>query len=177
MTKENNKYDLIVNMLKKSKPVFTDSETVTDNIMRQIQKEKASVSFTDLIIDYLFGWVYIGWVRRSMVAVTLIIAVLFVYQQGVILKRINNLSGRKIQNGDLLMTGFTEDIKNKMLIYRITGKKIQDEKITVSKKEIDEMLYSINKLQVKYRDLFRIIENDPQLKKYIEDRMNETNKN
>lgn len=177
MTKESEKYDLIVNMLKKSRPVFTEPEKVTDKVMRQIQEDKSRVSFMDLLVDYLFGWVYIGWVRRSMVAVTLIIAVLFVYQQGAIMKRINDLSDRKINNGDLLMTGYTEDIKNKMLIYTITGKKITDAKITASKKEIDEMISSINKLQVKYKDLFRIIENDPQLKEYIENRMKETNKN
>ena len=67
----------------------------------------------------------------------------------------------------------TDDLTSKMLIYRITGRKFPDGKASVSEKEIDEMINTLNKLQVKYKDLFYMIENDPQLKKYVETRLNE----
>jgi hypothetical protein len=35
------------------------------------------------------------------------------------------------------------------------------------------MINTLNKLQVKYKDLLYHIENDPQLKKYVETRLNE----
>ena len=36
------------------------------------------------------------------------------------------------------------------------------------------MMKSINKLQIKYKDIINLIEDDPELKKYVESRMKET---
>jgi hypothetical protein len=176
MTTESEKYEKVLNLLKKSKPDLTGSDTVNEKIMRKLQEEKSKVGLPELIIEFLFGWVYVGWVRRSMIAATLVIIVLFGYQQALILRRINDLSGQRIQNGTLLMTGLKDDLASKILIYRITGKKLTDGKLSVSEKEIDEMIWSLNKLQVKYRDILNLIEDDPQLKKYVEDRMKENKK-
>lgn len=170
------KYEKVLNLLRQSKPVLTDIESVAEKIIRQLQEEEAKISLPELIIEFLFGWVYIGWVRRSMIAVVLVVALLFGYQQALILRRINDLSGQRIQNGTFLMTNLNDDLANKLLIYRITGRKLSDEKISVSQKEIDEMINSLNKLQIKYKDVINLIENDPQLKKYVEDKMNENRK-
>ena len=177
MAKDNDKYDLIVDILKKSNPVFTDSEVVANNIMRQIKEDKSRVSISELIIEFLFGWVYIGWVRKSMVTAALFIALFFVYQQALILRRVNDLSEQRIQNGTMLMTNLKDNLSSKILFYRLSGRKLPDNKEVISEKEIDELIRSLNKLQVKYKDLIKIIENDPQLKKYIEARMEEINKN
>ena len=176
MATEDKKYEKVLNILRKSNPVFKDAEAVSEIVFRKLQEQKSNVSLPELIFDYLFGWVYIGWVRRSMVAATLVIVVLFGYQQALILKRIDGLSGQRIQTSTLLRTNMTDDLTNKILLYRISGRKISDEKVTVSEKEIDEMIRSINKLQVKYKDLFNLIENDPKLKKYLEDRLFDSKK-
>lgn len=171
------KYEKVLNLLRQSKPVLTDIESVAEKVIRQLQEEEAKISLPELIIEFLFGWVYIGWVRRSMITAVLVVALLFGYQQALILRRINDLSGQRIQNGTFLMTNLNDDFANKLLIYRITGRKLSDGKITVSEKEIDEMINSLNKLQIKYKDVINLIENDPQLKKYVEDKMNENRKN
>jgi hypothetical protein len=172
MATEYKKYEKVLNLLRQSKPVLTDVESVAEKVIRQLQEEESKVSLPELIIEYLFGWVYIGWVRRSMITAVLVVALLFGYQQALILRRINDLSGQRIQNGTQLMTGLRDDLTNKILIYRMTGKKLSDGKLSVSEKEIDEMIRSINKLKVKYKDIINLIEDDPQLKKYVEDRMN-----
>ena len=171
------KYEKVLNLLRQSKPVLTDVEYVAEKVIRQLQKEESKISLPELIIDYLFGWVYIGWVRKSMIAAVLAVALLFGYQQALILRRINDLSGQRIQAGTLLKTNLTDDLTNQMLKYRITGRKLSDGKRTVSEKEIDEMIRSLNRLQVKYKDIINLIEDDPQLKKYVEDRMKENKKN
>jgi hypothetical protein len=171
------KYEKVLNMLKNSRPVLTDPDAFSEKVIRQLQEEKSKVSLPELIIEFLFGWVYIGWVRRSMIAAALVIVIFFGYQQSLLLKRINDLSGQRIQSGTLLMTNLPDDLSNKIMLYRITGRKFSNEKITISDKEIDEMIKSLNKLQVKYKDLLNLIENDPRLKKYVEARMNENKKN
>lgn len=170
------KYEDVLKLLRNSKLVFTDIEAVTEKVMRQIQEEKSKFSLMELIVEFLFGWVYIGWVRKSMITAVLVVALLFVFQQAIILRRINDLSGQRIQTGTLLKTNMTDDLTNKMLIYRIAGKKLSDGKVKVSEKEIDEMIRSLNNLQVKYKDIINLIEDDPQLKKYIEDKMKENKK-
>jgi len=176
MKAQESKYEKTVNILKRSSPVLADPEAMAENVFRRLQEEKSKISVPELIFDYLFGWVYIGWVRRSMVAVTLMIVVLFGYQQAIILKRIDDLSGQRVQTSTFLRTNMKDDLSNKMLLYRITGRKISDEKITVSEKEIDEMISSLKKLQIKYKDLIYLIENDPKLKKYIEEKIMDNEK-
>jgi len=176
MTDEDKKYEQVVKMLRNSKPILTDSDIVTEKIMRQLQEEKSKISIPELIFEYLFGWAYIGWVRRSMIAVVVVIVVLFGYQQALILRRINELSGQRIQHSSLIMTNMQDELLNKIQEYRVTGWKLPDGGKSVSEKEINELINSLNKLQVKYKDLFYLIENDPRLKKYVETRMNESNK-
>jgi hypothetical protein len=176
MSDENKKYEKVLDLLKRSKPVFTDPEAITEKIMRQLQQEKSKVSLPELIIEYLFGWVYVGWIRRSLVATALMVVVFFGYQQTIIMKRINDLTEQRIPNGELIQTDQTDNIENRLLIYRLTGRKFSDGKITVSDKEINDLIRSVNKLQVKYRDILDLIDNDPQLKKYVEEKINEIRK-
>lgn len=171
------KYEMVLNVLKKSKPELMDAEAFSDKIIKLLQEEKSKISLQELIIEFLFGWVYIGWVRRSMVAVALSVILLFGYQQALILRRINDLSDQKVTNGKTTMTSLTDEFSDKILLYRISGKKLTDGKINISEKEIDRLIKSVNRLQVKYQDIIYLIENDPELKKYIEAKMNKSKKN
>jgi hypothetical protein len=176
MEAENKKYDRVLNILRKSRPVMRDANAVTDRIMRQLQEEKSKVSLKELIIEFLFGWVYIGWVRRSMIAATLLLVVIFGFQQILILRRIDELSGQRIQGGSPVMTSLRDDLAGKMILYRIKNRKYSEKKMAVTQSEIDELIKSLTTLQSKYKDLFKIIENDPQLKKYVEDKIIENKK-
>ena len=176
MIKESNKYESVLNVLKKSKPVFNDAEAVSERVIAHIREEKSRPGFTDLILEFFFGWVYIGWVRRSMVTAAMIIIVIFGYQQAQILRRIDGLPIQKAQNETSELTNSTDELSNTLLLYKLTGKKLSTKEIQVTEKEIDQLIRSVNKLQLKYHDLFYLIENDPQLKKYVEEKMNESTK-
>jgi hypothetical protein len=177
MTTEDKKYEQVLNVLKKSKPVFRNAEAISDKVIEQLTEEKSKAGLPELIIEYLFGWTYIGWVRRSMIVAAVSIALLFGYQQVLILRKINELSGQRIQNGTLFMTSMKDEVTDKMRIFKISGRKVTDGEISASKEQIDEMIKSINKLQIKYKDIINLIENDPELKKYVENRMKEIEKN
>jgi hypothetical protein len=177
MKTEDNKYNKVLNLLINSKPVMTDVDSVTEKVMRQLQEEKSKITLAGLVLDFLFGWVYIGWVRRTMITAVLAFAFLFIYQQSLILKQVKDLSGQRIQNGSVVMTNLREELIDQLRIFRLSDKKIPDEKITVSEKEIDDMVRSLNKLQIKYKDVINMIEKDPELKKYVESKMREYSKN
>ena len=173
MTSENKKYEQILSLLKKSKPVFRDAEAVSEKVIKQLTEERSKIDLPEVIIDYLFGWTYIGWVRKSMIVAAATIALFFCYQQVIILRRVNELSGQRIQNGTLFMTSQKDEVTDKIRIFKISGRIMTDRKISVSKEEIDEMIKSINRLQIKYKDILSLIENDPELKKYVENRIKE----
>jgi hypothetical protein len=176
MKTEMSKYEKVLNLLRNSEPVLKDPAEIAEKVMRELQKEKSSISLRELIIEYLFGWVYIGWVRRSMVTAALLIALVFVYEQAIMIRKISELSGQRIQNGNLLMTSFKDELSGKLRLFRFSGSQLPDKTNTISQKDIDELINSLNNLQVKYKDIIDIIENDPSMKKYIESRMKETEK-
>jgi hypothetical protein len=172
MKADRSKYEIILDILRNSKPVLTNPEEVSEKVIRALQKEKSKVSLMDLLIEFLFGWVYVGWVRRSMIAVTMVIVLFFGFQNAIILKRIKDLSSQKIEDGIPVMTSLKEEMTNKIQTYKKTPGKFSDKKKSASKEEVDEMIKTFNLLQVKYKDIIDSIKNDPQLKEYVESRMN-----
>jgi DNA repair ATPase RecN len=63
------------------------------------------------------------------------------------------------------------------MLYRkpwlLSGRKIKPERDAVTEKHIEDFLESVNDLQSRYKDLIKLIEDDPQLKKEIEKRLKE----
>jgi hypothetical protein len=173
MIPEEKKYERLVNILRKSKPVLKRTDDIEENVIDRIThlRQKDEMSFN--IFDYLFGWVYIGWVRNSLVAASVLIVVLFACQQTVILKRLNVLSNQVVINGNQNADRVSGDLEQMLLLYKISGRKIKSVRSEITGKQIDELLKSVNDLQVKYKDLIKLIEDDPELKKEIEKKIME----
>ncbi|MCJ7446751.1 MAG: hypothetical protein MUO72_03570 [Bacteroidales bacterium] len=175
MMHEEEKYKKVINILKKSSPVLKDTGIIEENVMARIQQvSDKRVAFN--FFDYLFSWVYIGWVRRGLVAASILLVVAFGYQQAMILKRINNLNDRAIFSESQMVTGVSDEIGDKLLLYRLTDGKPYDKSIKISNRQMRRLLESVNELQLKYNDLIRLIEETPDLKKYIDEKMTENNR-
>jgi hypothetical protein len=173
MESGNSKYDKVTGFLKKSKPELGDEKVFSERVIRQIRERKSTAGLEELIYEFLFGWVYIGWVRKSMITASLALVLFFGYQQTVIMKRIKSLSGQEQISGNATMTGMTDEIANKMLLYKYLGSNIPEGSGIVSEKEIKRLVRSRNDLKVRYKDILRLIENDPELKKYVEEKLKE----
>jgi len=143
--------------------------------MTRIKPADKKVTQTTDIIEYLFGWIYIGWIRKSLIAVSLILVLLFTYQQTMIFKGVKNLSNRIIMNGNSSFSFTAEDIEKELLLYRIPGFRINSEELDITEEQLVELLNSYKNLQDKYRDIIDLIEGDPVLKEYIEKKLNENN--
>jgi hypothetical protein len=176
MKREEEKYDALLKILRKSGPKLESTKDIEDNVIRRIEQMENKDDRSMNLFDYLFGWVYIGWVRKSLIAASFFIVAFFVYQQSMILKRINALSNQPVINESRVMTGLSGNLKGKLLFFKITGKKIESKRNTITDKQIEEFLKSINDLQYKYKDLIKLIDEDPELKKEIEKRMTEKHK-
>jgi hypothetical protein len=177
MKTEDIKYEKVMKLIRDARPELKHSDIITEKVISKLKIEKSKFNIGELIMEFLFGWIYIAWIRRSMIVAAVSIAMLFGYQQTLILKKIDELSGQRIQNGSLFTTSTKDEVTDKLRLFRISGRRLSGNNISVSKEDIDEMIRSINKLQLKYKDVIDRIESDPELKKYLENRMKEIVKN
>ena len=175
MEPEDKKLDRLISILKESKPVLEETDDLEESVINRIRYSSERGNKGSDIFDYIFGWVYIGWVRTSFIAASILIIVLFAYQQSVILKRINSLNQQAIIPESQVISGSPDEMGVKSLLNKFTGFKIKTGQNEFTEEQIEELLQSINELKVKYKDLIKIIEEDPDLKKEIEKKLNEQN--
>lgn len=175
MKNELSKYDQITDILKRAKPVLTGSEAIEENVMERIKAKRKNAENYNFL-DILFGWVYIGWVRNGLIAASVLLVAFFAVQQSIILKRINNLELKTMSTSTPFVSGTSEDFKATMMLYKRSPGKINLKSDKLSEKQIQQLMRSIDDLQSRYRDLIKIIDDNPELKQYIEKKLSENNK-
>jgi hypothetical protein len=86
---------------------------------------------------------------------------------------VKNISKQVVINGNEPAYFSSSEFDKKLTLYRISNRFSADGEIRISEDQLEKLLDSYQNLQVKYKDLVRIIEENPELKKYIEDKLNE----
>jgi hypothetical protein len=176
MTTENDRYKKLVEILRKSKPDMVQSEELEKEVIRRIQHENRNIGRVSDFIESLFGWVYIGWVRRSLVGAAVILVALFVYQQAYIFRQVKNISKLVVITGNETAKISSSDLEKRLTLYKMSNRFSLGEEIKISGRQLEKFLDSYNDLQVKYKDLLRVIEEDPELKNYIENKLEQEKK-
>jgi hypothetical protein len=176
MKPESEKYQKIINLLKESGPGLGSTEDIERVVIRRISKGNYSRSWFSDTIDFLFSWVYIVWVRRALISASVILVFIFILQQGVILRRIDMLSSQTILNNREKVSTQVDEIDKLFIEYKNWGKRFPSKTITISEKQMQELLESVNELKLKYKDLESIIDSDPELQKMIQKKLNENNR-
>jgi hypothetical protein len=176
MTAENDGYKKMVEILRKSKPYMVQPEELEKEVISRIKHENQNTGRVSDFIESLFGWVYIGWVRRSLVGAAVILVALFVYQQAFIFRQVKNISKLVVITGSETAKLSTSDLEKRLTLYKMSTRFSTGEDIKISGRQMEKFLDSYNELQVKYKDLLRIIEEDPELKSYIENKLEQEKK-
>jgi len=176
MTQGNDRYDRMMKILKNSRPDLTHPEEIENEVIGRIQRHsQRSGRFSDFI-ESLFGWVYIGWVRRSLIGVSVVLVAIFVYQQAFIFRQVKNISKQIVITGNESSAVSSSVLDKRLTLYKMSARLSPAGEIRISESQLEELLDSYNDLQVKYKDLLRIIEGDPELKAYIENKLREDKK-
>lgn len=176
MKPENEKFDKVLDLLRKSKPVVDSSDDIEREVISRITKiSQPGLNFLEPI-DFLFRWVYIGWVRRSLITASIVLVMVFVYQQSIILKRIDAISRQTVLVNKEYNSLPADEIAKLLMVYRHSGRRFPSKTITISEGQLKKLLESVNELQIKYKDLENLIEGDPELEKMIEKKLNENNR-
>lgn len=170
MESEDNNYSRIINILRQSRPELRAIHELENEVITRIEKHNRR-SWISNTADLFFGWTYIRWVRRSLIVCSLLLVSFFVWQQKMILNEMHLLRTQiMIQNRE---TTYDPSVilEKKLMIYRIT-----DQNSALQIREIQQVIDSINSMQIKYRNIIDLIEEDPVLKKRIEQKMKEINR-
>jgi hypothetical protein len=176
MKTESEKYNKVLKILRNSRPQLDSTGDIEREVINKIARAHQNRLNLSEIIDFLFGWVYIGWVRKSLILASVILVLVFVYQQGVILKRIDLISRQTVVTNKEIVSTPTDEIEKLLLVYKNSGRRFPSKTITISEKEMKDLLESVKELQIKYKDLENLIEGDPELKKLIEKKLVENNR-
>jgi hypothetical protein len=174
MEKGNEKYEKVLEMLRKSEPALASADEIAEKVIKTISKREAKHR-ADLseILDFIFSWTYNVWVRRSLITVAAVMVLVFIFQQGIILNQINQL-GRQINSSEWHPSVIKSKYINENLqLYRFSGRRFPLNRKSLSDKKVNELLKSIDQLKMEYKDLHELIEKDPELKKLIEKKLSE----
>jgi len=173
MTEENERYTRIVNILRNSRPDLSKPSEIENEIIGRIQSKKTRSGRIPDFIEAIFGWVYIGWVRRSLIGVSVVLISIFVYQQAFIFRQVKEISKQIVITGNESSAVSSSVLDKRLTLYRMSSRLSPAGEIRISESQLEELLDSYNELQVKYKDLIRIIEENPDLKKSIEKKLKE----
>jgi hypothetical protein len=171
------KYEKVLEILRRAEPVLGSPEDIREKVMQRISVERNPANDISDLVDFLFGWTYITWVRRSLITASVFLVLVFVFQQSMIMTQINNLS-RQIDSYERDATGVSSEYMNRrLLLYRFSERRFPFTKKSTSDKQVEELFRSIDQLKKEYKDLNFIIEQDPELKQLIEKKLSEISDN
>jgi hypothetical protein len=175
MYPEERKYENLLDILRKSKPELTGLDHIEEAVLHEIQQSGNKKQQGFNLFDYLFGWVYIGWVRNALVTVSVFFIALFIYQQSLILKRISLLENQTIVTGSQFVSNPSADLDYKLLQNKLLLRKLNNKQVIITKRQLEKIMDSYDNLEHKYEDLIQIIDDDPELKQMLEKKLNEKN--
>ncbi len=175
MEQESGKYKKVLEILRNSKPVLNSTEDIENEVIKRILKvNKHGLNLLN-IIDFLFGWVYIGWIRNGLITASVLLVMFFIWQQSIILNRIDLLSRQTIIENAETISNPASEVERGIMMYKITGRRLPSHNLTISEKQMNQLMDSVYELQVKYKDLIKLIEDDPELKSSIEKKLKDHN--
>ncbi len=167
------KYDKLINILRNSKPRLDNTVEVEREVINAITgKQRSAFSMADFL-EFLFGWASISWVRRSLVTLSVLLVVAFVWQQSIILRQIKYLSRQAIYISNANIPGTDDILEKKLLIYKLSGKIYASGTITLSEEQLNQLFESVNDMSIRYKDLMNIIEENPDIRKFVEKKLSE----
>jgi hypothetical protein len=174
MEKGSEKYDKVLEMLRKSEPALTSADVIAEKVIKAILKrESKHIANPSEVLDFIFSWTYNVWVRRSLITAAAVMVLVFVFQQGVILNQINQLSRQINASSWDAPAVNARYLNNSTLMFRFKDRLFPAGKTDVSEKKVEELLRSIDNLKKEYKDLHELIEKNPELKRLVEKRLSE----
>lgn len=173
MRGEKENYERLIGKLSSFHREPPNHEMLAGKIMDRIADEERTVESRVTLAGLLFGWTTVAWVRRSMMAASIAIVSLFVYQQFQIMSGLRQLES-KLSDGlgttEIRMTTSGNEYLNKILLRERFS---ANDSIRVSVADIEDLIESYNELQISYEKINRFLIMNPEYRRRLENEYGE----
>jgi hypothetical protein len=176
MTKEKIDYKRVIELLRKSKPSFPQQGLSEEYILRQIEEKGRRRNRMSILTESLFGWVYIPLVRRILVTASVIMVGIFIFQQYVLINQVRNINRQVIVLKNETESAIVPDVGSGLMLYRLSDRFRSGGNIKISGRELEKIIEAYNELDGKYQDLLKIVNENPQLREFVEKKLEEGRK-
>lgn len=173
MTNRKPDYAAIIDLLRKSKPSIDQQTRLEERILEQVEKKGSSTFRLDDIVESLFAWVNMPWLRRCLIAVSMVLVVIFVIQQSILVNQVRDISRQVIVFKNDIKPDGVPDIGSKLVLYRFSDRLLSKGEIRISGKDLEKIIGAYNELDGRYKDLLRIIGENPEIRNYVEKKLSE----
>lgn len=167
MKTDKEEYRKIVEALRRSKPELTQYNSIEETVISRLS-EKNEIGLTG-ILSFLFGWTFIGWVRKSLIVASFALLGFFLYQQHSIIKQIDDLGNKIRENDRMIVYNPSAVLKRRQMLIKYSGERSTG--YYLSEEDLMAIIDSINHLNVRYRNLLDLIDDDTLLKKRVEEKL------
>lgn len=149
------KLDKIYSRLDSYKPEPEDRSGMIRNIMDRTSESNTEQSIGK-IMNILFGWTEILWVRRGLITISMGLIFVFVFQQFSIVSRIGQLESRMVESSTekILRQQGEHVLLNSVIMKEMQEGQLQDS-VMVSDKDLRDLVNSYSDLQRRYQDLLK----------------------
>lgn len=162
MDHRSDKYEKLIGVLKKSIPdAGFSAEYIGERVMKSISSGNRP---KNEIIDYVFKWVNIGWLRRSLITASFLLIGIFILQQRIMMDQITDLS-QQISRYERMGS---YDPYKRLEFKKLVNSELQSGSITIPEKDLNSLLDSVRVLSRRYEDIMQIIGRNPELKKSVQ---------
>ncbi|HLN21254.1 MAG TPA: hypothetical protein VK213_09215 [Bacteroidales bacterium] len=161
--KSDEKYRKIIEVLRESTPEINCYDEIEEAVIREISKKHVVTGF----FDFLFSWIYIRWVRRALITASFALVGFFTWQQHSIIDQIGELHDRIVEDNAKIIENPSGSIERRQMLLKYARQ--MKGGFYVDAEDLNKILDSLNSVSIKYRDLVRIIDNDPQLRDRLDD--------
>lgn len=170
MENSSDSYQKVLDLLKRSRPQPGHPQIMEEKIMQSIKMHNAGMTLTPSGPGGLFGWTRIVWVRRAFSAAAVLMLVFLAYQQSIIIRQISVLNQQLVPGNPGKPSSGTAG-SMELLLYRLSAGRDQEISSEISGDRVVELIESAGMMSEKYRDLLQMINEDPDLKKLIEQKL------
>ena len=155
------KYKEVIDILSAKKPVLSQKGALVNRVMQNLTMHSAKISLTEKAGHYLFAWVYVGWVRKVMATAAILFFGFFVFQQLTLNNRVTRLENRIVKSS-LAPPDFRKrpDLKQRLFFELVSRNLGRQDSITLSKKELNDLLQSYSNLQERYEKMKKHVKED-----------------
>lgn len=162
MDQGSEKYEKLMGVLKNSIPnAGISADFITEKVLKSITSRKKSVQG---LTDVIFGWVYIGWLRRSLAVASLLLIIVFIVQQRSMMNQIADLRSQIILNDKIS----TYDPYWSLELKKLMQRELKSGLILMPESDLNNLIDSLRTLNRKYYDIMHFIEMNPELKKSVQ---------